>query len=522
MIPFNDELDVRSPKAIDRRTQTANLTTLTQLVPAYNHNTMLVWVKSEKAFYYLNTALGNGTNISHWVRWGASVDVYQGTLDVSNIGSQLDNVKAGMFFTVDNSATLNGVAYNTGDLFLVTADRLGTPDVSNPALIFHHRYTNEKFSEKTTDDLAEGATNKYLDPLDKQAYDAAVSASHTQGTDTTLAAATADQVTANELRTHLDDTTIHHEIDDTATDPTKLWSSGKIAQELGNLDSSNWEADGVGKIRPKSGNTVDASHIDNLPAGYDSTDFDNDFGTKTTDDLIEGVVNKYATGNEFDKTTDTLDGITPGATNVHLTAADKTDYDNAVSASHNQNTDTGTTSTTFAVDTSNNGQLLKSVSEELQVRTHDDSAFRDMQVRHLFAATKTTAVNISAAATIDLAKQQVIVATLTAPVTSLSFSNPVAYVPVEIYCAKAANHALTVALMYDSSVSYSIGDRVLYNYRVYIANAATTGAFDPADWDIYIKFADDVVPVLTIGAATDKLTVTYTGTYYIVSIDHNL
>jgi hypothetical protein len=31
----------------------------------------------------------------------------------------------------------------------------------------------------------------------------------------------------------------------------------------------------------------------NLPAGYDSTDFDNDLATKTTDDLDEGAVNKY-------------------------------------------------------------------------------------------------------------------------------------------------------------------------------------------------------------------------------------
>ncbi len=55
---------------------------------------------------------------------------------------------------------------------------------------------------------------------------------HTQGTDQKLDDGGGNEVTAAELRTHLDNLTKHREIDDSSTADTKLWSASKINTEL--------------------------------------------------------------------------------------------------------------------------------------------------------------------------------------------------------------------------------------------------------------------------------------------------
>lgn len=63
-------------------------------------------------------------------------------------------------------------------------------------------------------------------------------------------------------------------------------------------------------------------------------------------------------------------------------------------SSHNQNTDTGTTSTSFALDSdAGNGVLLKNDSGELQVRNLLDSTYADIRVRDLYVEGTQTIIN---------------------------------------------------------------------------------------------------------------------------------
>ena len=64
----------------------------------------------------------------------------------------------------------------------------------------------------------------------------------------------------------------------------------------------------------------DGSALTGLPAGYDSTNFDSDFGTKTTDNLTEGATNVYYTSGRFDTdfSNKTTTNLTEG-TNLYYT-----------------------------------------------------------------------------------------------------------------------------------------------------------------------------------------------------------
>lgn len=72
-----------------------------------------------------------------------------------------------------------------------------------------------------------------------------------------------------------------------------------------------------------------------------------------------------------------------------------TDIDNAVSLRHTQNTDTGTTSSTFALDSdgTTNGVLLKTSSGELQLRNLTDAAYADLRVKNLYVEGTQTIIN---------------------------------------------------------------------------------------------------------------------------------
>ena len=63
------------------------------------------------------------------------------------------------------------------------------------------------------------------------------------------------------------------------------------------------------------------------------------------------------------------------------------------SARHTQNTDTGTTAATFAIDSGGTGLKLKNVAGELQVRNLADAAYGDLRVANLTVTGTTTTVN---------------------------------------------------------------------------------------------------------------------------------
>lgn len=66
---------------------------------------------------------------------------------------------------------------------------------------------------------------------------------------------------------------------------------------------------------------------------------------------------------------------------------------NAADLTHEQNTDTGTTSATFQLDSSDSGPLLKNVGGELQARNADDTDFADLRVKNLVVEGTTTQIN---------------------------------------------------------------------------------------------------------------------------------
>jgi len=69
------------------------------------------------------------------------------------------------------------------------------------------------------------------------------------------------------------------------------------------------------------------------------------------------------------------------------------DVKNAVSASHTQNTDTGTTSGTFQLDSGNSGPKLKNNAGEVQIRNATDDDFADLRIKNLFVEGTQTVIN---------------------------------------------------------------------------------------------------------------------------------
>jgi hypothetical protein len=73
------------------------------------------------------------------------------------------------------------------------------------------------------------------------------------------------------------------------------------------------------------------------------------------------------------------------ATTVALVGgASATNVADAVTKRHTQNTDTGTTATTFQLDSGGSGPKLKNSSGELQVRNAADSAFADLRANNIY------------------------------------------------------------------------------------------------------------------------------------------
>jgi hypothetical protein len=69
------------------------------------------------------------------------------------------------------------------------------------------------------------------------------------------------------------------------------------------------------------------------------------------------------------------------------------DVKDAVSASHTQNTDTGTTSGTFQLDSGNSGPKFKNNAGEVQLRNAADDEYADLRVKNLKVDGTTTIVD---------------------------------------------------------------------------------------------------------------------------------
>lgn len=89
------------------------------------------------------------------------------------------------------------------------------------------------------------------------------------------------------------------------------------------------------------------------------------------------------------------------ATYAQNTAANIAD---AVDKRHAQNTDTGTTSATFQLDSGNSGIKLKNAAGEGQIRNGADTAFADLRVRNLVVEGTQTIVN---SATVSIADNMI-------------------------------------------------------------------------------------------------------------------
>lgn len=88
-------------------------------------------------------------------------------------------------------------------------------------------------------------------------------------------------------------------------------------------------------------------------------------------------------------TAPSVSGVGFGTANA--TTAGEIKY--AADAAHDQNTDTGTDSVSFQIDSSNSGPLLKNVGGELQTRNAGDTDFADLRVKNLVVEGTTTQIN---------------------------------------------------------------------------------------------------------------------------------
>jgi len=110
----------------------------------------------------------------------------------------------------------------------------------------------------------------------------------------------------------------------------------------------------------------------------------NGSSSKIDDDNLSTNVNSAITNNHTHSNKATLDTYTQT----------ETDLADAVSKKHTQNTDTGTTSQTFAIDSDAGTPIkLKNTSGVLELRNNADNAYIDLKVKDLIVSGTTTTVN---------------------------------------------------------------------------------------------------------------------------------
>lgn len=148
----------------------------------------------------------------------------------------------------------------------------------------------------------------------------------------------------------------------------------------GDMLKSVYDTDDDGKIDAAAGGTdIDSSSSTGIPkvtSGVWSIDADLDdladgatYGRVLLTELNSGTVTRLDDGTYTASAQDTADAITK---------------------KHSQNTDTGTTSTTFAIDSGGNNILVKAVSGGLEIKNGGDTAYEDLHVDNIQVDTNIT------------------------------------------------------------------------------------------------------------------------------------
>lgn len=137
---------------------------------------------------------------------------------------------------------------------------------------------------------------------------------------------------------------------------------------------------------------VSAGHTQNTDTGTTNNTFEIDSDSATGSILLD--VQTGGTDNTLTLQNSVLDG------DYTITFPNSTGTVALTSQLHTQNTDTGTTSTYFDIDSGGTGFRLKNSSGEVQLRNLGDSAYADLRVKDLIVEGTTTTIN-STTLTVD-------------------------------------------------------------------------------------------------------------------------
>jgi hypothetical protein len=128
-------------------------------------------------------------------------------------------ILVGHKYFVTVAGTFHGEQLEVGDSITALSDDPGAGD-----------WLVLQTNIETSDDITEGVTNLFITSAEKAQL-------HDQNTDTKLDEGGANEVSALEIRTHIDDADKHRLINDAGTAVIDLWSADKISTELdGKLD----------------------------------------------------------------------------------------------------------------------------------------------------------------------------------------------------------------------------------------------------------------------------------------------
>ena len=185
---------------------------------------------------------------------------------------------------------------------------------------------------------------------------------------------------------------------------------------------------------------------------------------------------------------------------------------------HAQNTDTGTTSATFDLDTDGDQIRLDASTTDVLRITNDETTPADIPIQvsqvyetNITTGSSTTSGAISLNAT-NLRAHRVL---LNGNVTSFNFTGTISrLVDIRISIqADQAGRTIAFAAEYNTGTTYNVGNTItafytsdpntpsttntLVNQAVYVCNTnGTTGAFNASNWDLHIILDGGVEPIL--------------------------
>ena len=169
----------------------------------------------------------------------AKIQVRRGTkaqLDALSVGNKLDIGEVG--FTTDTHEVYVGTGVSSpsyligGVQFDVFAAR---PAAGEAGRIFHATDTNDTYLDDGTSWNVFGYSN--LDDIsDGTTYGRVLNSNLSTGRVNQINDGT-NSVTAAQARTHIDDVSIHRELNDAGSSSTELWSADKISTEIANVVS---------------------------------------------------------------------------------------------------------------------------------------------------------------------------------------------------------------------------------------------------------------------------------------------